>query len=260
MVAGLPSAPEGAPNVVVVLLDDVGYAQLGCYGSDIATPTFDRLAADGLRYSQLPHHRAVLADACVPADRPQPPLATAWAASSSSPSGFPGYDATIPQANGFLSEILRAQRLRDVRGRQVAPHARRTRWRRAARGTGGRSAAGFERFYGFLGGETDQFLPDLVHDNHQVDPPRTPEEGYHLTEDLADQAIGLPRRPARRRRRPSRSSSTSRPGACHSPHQAPRRVDRARTAGAFDEGWDAWREEVFARQLAIGPAAARAPS
>ena len=186
----LPSAPEGAPNVVVVLLDDVGYAQFGCYGSDIATPTFDRLAADGLRYSQLPHHRAVLADARLPAHRPQPPRAAAWAASSSSRPASPATTRRCRRRTGSSprSSCATATRRFAVGKWHLAPA--RTRWRPARPRARWPLGRGFERFYGFLGGETDQYHPDLVHDNHQIDPPRTPEEGYHLTEDLADHAIG----------------------------------------------------------------------
>ena len=185
----LDRAPDGAPNVVIVLLDDVGYAQLGCYGSDIATPTLRparRRRAAATRTSTRPRCARRRARACSPAATTTP---TAWPASSSSPPGFPGYNATIPKENGFLSEILVRNGYatyavgkwhltpghRDDDG-QPARHA-------------GRSAAGFERYYGFMGGETDQYHPDLVYDNHPVEPPRTPEEGYHLTEDLADQAI-----------------------------------------------------------------------
>ena len=109
---------------------------------------------------------------------------------------------------------------------------------------------GFERFYGFLAGETDQYHPDLVHDNHQIDPPRTPEEGYHLTEDLVDHAIGyIDDLRAVSADRPFFLYLT--PGACHAPHQAPEPY-RSRHRGRYDLGWDAWREEVFARQQASG--------
>ena len=109
---------------------------------------------------------------------------------------------------------------------------------------------GFERFYGFLAGETDQFHPDLVYDNHQIDPPATPEDGYHLTDDLADKAILF--------MKDLRAVAPTKPfflyfapGACHAPHQAPSAfIERYR--GRFDHGWDRWRDEVFARQLASG--------
>ena len=109
---------------------------------------------------------------------------------------------------------------------------------------------GFDRFYGFMGGETDQFYPELVYDNHHVDPPRRPEEGYHLTEDLADRAMGF--------LRDQQSVYPGQPfflyftpGATHSPHQAPAEyIERYR--GKFDAGWDAIREQWFARQLELG--------
>ena len=161
-------------------------------------------------------------------------------------SGFPGYDATMPKANGFLSEILGDARLRDASPSASGTSPPPTRWRRAraiARWPLGR---GFDRFYGFIAGETDQYHPDLVHDNHQIDPPRTPDEGYHLTEDLADHAISYIT--------DLRAASPDRPfflyftpGACHAPHQVPKQY-RERYRGRFDLGWDRWREEIFARQ------------
>ena len=113
---------------------------------------------------------------------------------------------------------------------------------------------GFERYYGFMGGETDQYHPDLVYDNHQVEPPRAPEDGYHLTEDLADKAILF--------LKDLRATAPDKPfflwftpGACHAPHQAPAEyIERYR--GHFDQGWDEWRDEVFARQVESGSAAA----
>ncbi len=237
----LPSGPPGAPNIVMVLLDDVGYAQFGCYGSDIPTPTFDRLAAGGLRYSNF-HTTALCSPtrACLLTGRNH--HASGMARIVEFASGFPGYDATMPAANGFLSEILRARGLRHVRRRQVAPRpgagdgdgrVRATRWP---------LGRGFERFYGFLAGETDQYHPDLVHDNHQIDPPRTPEEGYHLTEDLVDHAIGyiddlraVSRRPAVLPVPHARRGARAAPGARavpHRPHAGPLRPRLGRVARA----------------------------
>jgi arylsulfatase A-like enzyme len=244
----LPSAPSGAPNVVVVLLDDVGYAQLGCYGSDVATPTFDRLAASGLRYSNF-HTTALCSPtrACLLTGRNH--HTNGMARISEFAQGFPGYDAVVPKANGFLSEILLGHgyatfclgKWHLTPAFEAASGGYRGRWP---------LGRGFERFYGFLGAETDQCHPDLAHDNHLIDPPRSPEEGYHLTEDLADRAIEYVN--------DLRAVSPDRPfllwfapGACHSPHQAPPAyIDRYR--GRFDLGWDAWREQVFARQRASG--------
>jgi arylsulfatase A-like enzyme len=244
----LPSAREGAPNVVLVLLDDVGYAQFGCYGSDIATPTFDRLASGGLRYGNF-HTTALCSPtrACLLTGRNH--HASGMARIVEFGAGFPGYDATMPKSNGFLSEVLVRNGYATLAvgkwhltpAPEMATGASRERWP---------LSRGFDRFYGFLGGETDQYHPDLVHDGHQVDPPATPDEGYHLTEDLADRAIAFIK--------DLRAAAPAKPfflyftpGACHAPHQVPREwADRYR--GRFDKGWDAWRDEVIERQLASG--------
>ncbi|MFM8974028.1 MAG: sulfatase-like hydrolase/transferase, partial [Actinomycetota bacterium] len=245
---GLPAAPEAAPNIVVVLLDDVGYAQFGCFGSDIATPTFDRLAAEGLRFSNF-HTTALCSPtrACLLTGRNHHNNGMARVVELAS--GFPGYDADIPPENGFVSEILRdggsatcaVGKWHLTPAHEMAPGGPRDHWP---------MRKGFDRFYGFLAGETDQYHPDLVSDGAQVRPPKTPDEGYHLTEDLADRAIGFVK--------DLRAYSADKPfflwfapGACHAPHQAPPDfIEPYR--GQFDLGWDAWREQVFARQLASG--------
>ncbi len=244
----LKQAPEGAPNIVVVLLDDVGYAQFGCYGSDIATPTFDRLAADGLRFSNF-HTTALCSPtrACLLTGRNHHTNGMARVVEFAA--GFPGYDATVPKDSGFLPEVLlEAGYATYAVGKwHLAPAPEMALGGPKDKWPLGR---GFERFYGFLGGETDQYHPDLVHDNHQIEPPRTPEEGYHLTEDLADQAIGyLSDLRAFRQDKPFLLWFA--PGACHAPHQAPKSyIDGYRDH--FDQGWDAWREQVFDRQVASG--------
>ena len=244
-----PTAPPpGAPNIVVVLLDDVGYAQFGCYGSDLATPTFDRLAAAGLRYSNF--HTTAL---CSPT---RAALLTGRNHHSNGmgrivefAAGFPGYDAHVPKSSGTIPEILvRNGYATFALGKwHLAPATEMTMGSPRDKWPLGR---GFERFYGFMAGETDQYHPVLVHDNHEIAPPRTPEEGYHLTEDLADQAIGYIK--------DLRATAPGKPffcwfapGACHAPHQAPRSyIDAYR--GRFDHGWDAWRDQVYARQVASG--------
>jgi arylsulfatase len=244
----LPTAPDGAPNVVVVLLDDVGYAQFGCYGSDIATPTFDRLAANGLRYSNF-HTTALCSPtrACLLTGRNH--HANGMGRIVEFASGYPGYDATMPMSNGMISEILvrNGYATYCVGKWHLAPAADMAMGGSRQRWPLGR---GFQRFYGFLGGETDQYHPDLVADNHEIEPPASPADGYHLTEDLADNAIGFID--------DLRASAPDRPfflwfapGACHAPHQAPTEyIERYR--GRFDQGWDRWRDEVLARQLASG--------
>jgi arylsulfatase len=244
----LDRAPEGAPNVVIVLLDDVGYAQLGCYGSDIATPCFDRLASAGRRYANF-HTTALCSPtrACLLTGRNHHSNGMARVVELAA--GFPGYNSRIPKENGFLSEILvrNGYATYAVGKWHLTPGAEMTMGSPRDRWPLGR---GFERYYGFMGGETDQFHPDLVYDNHHVEPPCTPEDGYHLTEDLADKAILF--------LKDLRATAPDKPfflwftpGACHAPHQAPaEHIERYR--GHFDQGWDQWRDEVFARQVESG--------
>ncbi len=241
-------APEAAPNIVVVLLDDVGYAQFGCYGSDIATPTFDRLASEGLRYANF-HTTALCSPtrACLLTGRNH--HATGMARIVEFTSGFPGYDADIPPTHGYLSQILLANHYATYAvgkwhltpAHEMALGGPRHHWP---------LRKGFERFYGFLAGETDQYHPDLIHDNHQVAPPTSPEQGYHLTEDLVDRSISyLKDLRAYDPDKPFFLWLT--PGACHAPHQAPASwIEPYR--GHFDQGWDRWREQVYARQVASG--------
>ena len=243
-----PSAPEGAPNVLVVVLDDVGYAQLGCYGSDIATPNIDRLAAGGVRLSNF--HTTSLCSptrACLLTGRNHHSNAMGRVADLAV--GFPGYWGRVPRENGFMSEILAANGYvpMAVGKWHLTPEdethmaAPRDTWP---------CGRGFQRWYGFHGGETHQFVPTLFQDNHAVRPPARPEDGYHLSIDLADRAI--------RYLGELRSVEPDKPfflyfatGACHSPHHAPAEwIDRYQ--GQFDGGWDAWRETTFARQCQLG--------
>ena len=244
----LEVAPAGSPNIVVVLLDDVGFAQFGCYGSDIRTPTFDQMAAGGLRYSN--YHTTALCSptrAALLTGRNHHTAGMGRVADISS--GFPGYNALMSHEDGMISEILVRNGYSTFavgKWHLTPPHehqmgAPRGRWP---------LGRGFERFYGFLGGETDQYHPDLVYDNHEVEPPRTPEEGYHLTEDMADKAV-LFINDARAAHPTKPFFLWFAPGACHAPHQAPKEfIEPYRNQ--FDKGWDEWRAEVFARQLASG--------
>ncbi len=241
-------ARPGAPNVLFVVLDDTGFGHLGCYGSPIRTPHLDRLAAGGLVFNNM-HTTALCSPsrACILTGRNH--HSNAMACITEGATGYPGSNGRIPFENGFLSEIL-------------LPHGYNTfavgKWHltpaEEASAAGPYSrwplGRGFERFYGFMGGDTHQYYPDLVHDQHQVSPPRTPEEGYHLTEDLVDHAIHF-------------IADTQQvapdkpfflyfcPGAMHAPHQVPREwADKY--AGQFNDGWDAYREKVFAQQKRRG--------
>src|SRR5215218_1796480 len=179
--------PAGAPNVLVVLLDDVGFAQLGCFGSDIATPTFDRLAANGLRYTNF-HTTALCSPtrACVLTGRNHHRVGMGRIVDLAT--GFPGYDARIPRSTALLPAVLtpHGYAAYAVGKWHLTPEdeehmgARRDRWP---------LGQGFERWYGFFPGETHQFVPALVHDSHHVEPPYGIDEGYHLTTDLVDRSI-----------------------------------------------------------------------
>ncbi|MGH3305525.1 MAG: arylsulfatase [Streptosporangiaceae bacterium] len=243
-----PAPPDGAPNLLLVVLDDVGYAQLGCYGSDIATPVLDGLAAGGVRLANF--HTTSLCSptrVCLLTGRNHHRSGMGRVADLAI--GFPGYWGTPPRENGYLSEILRTAGYGcyAVGKWHLSPEdetnmaASRATWP---------LARGFDRWYGFHGGETHQFVPALFHDNHAVRPPRSLSDGYHLTEDLADRAIEF--------LGDLRAVDADRPfflyfatGACHSPHQPPERW-LTRYRGRFDQGWDAWRSAAFERQLAAG--------
>ncbi|MGH8980782.1 MAG: arylsulfatase [Acidimicrobiales bacterium] len=243
-----PSPPDDAPNVLLVVLDDVGFAQLGCYGSDIETPVIDGLAADGLRLTNFRTTSLCSPTrACLLSGRNHHRCGMGRVAELAV--GFPGYWGRPPRECGFLSEILRDRGYATyaVGKWHLTPEdeihmgARRDTWP---------LGRGFDRWYGFHGGETSQFVPALFHDSHAVAPPRGSEDDYHLTTDLADHAIRIIG--------DLRAADPERPffcylatGACHSPHQAPREwIERYR--GRFDLGWDRWREETHARQLALG--------
>jgi arylsulfatase len=240
--------PTGAPNVLVVLLDDVGFAQLGCFGSDIDTPTFDRLAADGIRYTNF-HTTALCSPtrACVLTGRNHHSAGMGRIIELAT--GFPGYDARIPRSCALLPEMLvpHGYAAWAVGKWHLTPEeethlgARRDRWP---------LGRGFERFYGFFPGETHQTAPALVHDNHFVEAPAPAADGYHLTEDLANRTLEfLDDLRHVDGDKPWLCYLT--PGACHSPHQAPPSFIEA-YRGRFDDGWDAWRERTLARQRALG--------
>ena len=243
-----PRAEENAPNVLIVVLDDTGFGQLGCYGSPIATPNFDALAAEGLRFNNM-HTTALCSPSrsCILTGRNH--HSNGMAAITELATGFPGYNGVMPFENGMLSEVLLEHGYCTLMvGKwHLTPSNQETAAGPYTRWPLGR---GFERFYGFLGGDTSQWYPDLVYDNHQVEPPRTPEEGYHLTEDLVDKSIEFIA--------DTKQVDPAKPfylhlcfGATHAPHHAPKEWI-AKYAGAFDDGWDAYREKVFARQKDLG--------
>ena len=241
-------ARAGAANVLFIVLDDTGYGHLGCYGSPIRTPNLDRLAANGLRFTNM-NTTALCSPSrsCMLTGRNH--HSNAMSCITEGATGYPGGNGLIPFENGFLSEILLGNGYNTfaVGKWHLTPIEQSSAAGPYDRWPLGR---GFERFYGFMGGDTHQYYPDLVYDNHQVPAPKTPEEGYHLTEDLVDRAIGFVA--------DSKQVAPDKPfflyfcpGAMHAPHHVPRAwADKYK--GQFDDGWDAYREKVFQRQLELG--------
>ena len=243
-----PHAPAGAPNVVYVLLDDTGFAQLGCYGSDIDTPHIDALAANGIQFTNF--HVAPLCSptrASLLTGRSQ--HAVGMRSVSNFQTGYPNQLGHITNCAATIAEVLRDE------GYATFCTGK---WHLAPTDSG--SAAGpfdqwplgrgFDRFYGFLEGETDQFFPELVADNHPIDPPARPEDGYHLSEDLVDQMLRMISNS--KGVRPDRPFFAYVPfGATHAPHQAPPEY-LAKYRGRYDEGWDVVRQRWYDRQIEMG--------
>ena len=246
--APLPRPKAGSPNVVLIILDDLGFAQLGSFGSDIATPAMDRLAEEGLRYRRF-HVTSLCSPTRASVLTGRNHHAVGMGFLSDVPIGFPGYDGKIPRSAATLPRILRDAGYSTF---AVGKWHLTPRWELSASGPFDRwpLGLGFERYYGFLSGDTNQWTPSLVSDNGATSAPRTPQEGYHLTEDLADRAIRFVQ--------DQQQATPDKPfflyfatGATHAPHQAPREwIDQYQ--GAFDDGWEAWRDRAFARQLASG--------
>ncbi len=238
----------GAPNIITILFDDTGFSHFGCYGSSISTPNVDRLAGGGLRYTN--YHTTAL---CSPT---RAALLTGRNHHSVGMRGLANWNTGFPNCTGSISKS--AATLAEILG----PHGYSTfavgKWHltpmeeTSAAGPFDQwpLSRGFDRFYGFMQGETDQFYPELYCDSHPIDPPRTPEQGYHLTEDLIDQSIGLIRS--------QKSAIPEKPfylylcfGATHAPHQAPDEYLK-KYRGRFDAGWDVIRQQWFERQKALG--------
>lgn len=246
--APLPTPPAGAPNVVVIVLDDLGFGQLGCFGSDIATPHIDALAESGLRFNRF-HVTSLCSPTRAALLTGRNHHSVGMGFLTDVPIGFPGYDGRIPKSAATLPRVLKDNGYSTF---AVGKWHLIPRWEQTAAGPFEQwpLGLGFERYYGFLAGDANQWTPELVQDNTFVEPPATPEEGYHLTEDLVERSRRLIL--DSKHARPAKPFFLYfAPGAMHAPHQAPREwIDRY--AGHFDEGWDRWRERLFERQLAAG--------
>jgi len=240
------SAPTGAPNVVVVVLDDVGFGHLSCYGGAIHTPSLDQLAARGLRYTNF-HTTALCSPTRGALLTGRNHHAIGLAAITEGATGFPGNYGAIPKSAATIAETFRQNGYHTMAlGKwHLTPYTAVT-----AAGPFDRwpLGMGFDKFYGFLGGETDQWAPLLVQDNQFLPIPGG--EGYHLTADLVERTIAYIR--------DQQQVNTGRPfftylalGAAHAPLHVPAEF-LAKNRGRFDRGWDVLRAETFARQKELG--------
>jgi arylsulfatase A-like enzyme len=243
-----PQAPEGSPSVVYIVLDDVGYSAMSCYGGPISTPNIDKIAADGVRFTQW-HTTALCSPtrSCLLTGRNH--TRNSMACITEGASGFRNASGTIPPENGMLPEILGELGWNTymVGKWHLCPTVE---MNLASTRRNWPTGRGFERWYGFLGAETSQWYPELIYDNHPVDQPRIPEEGYHFGEDITDKAIEFimdakavaPDKPF---------LLYYAPGACHAPHHAPKAwIERYK--GQFDMGYEVMRQQTLARQKELG--------
>ncbi len=243
-----PKAPDGAPNVLYITWDDLGYGTMDVFGGPVKTPNMQRIADMGVKFSNF-HTTALCSPTRSSMLTGRNATSNGMATIAEFSAGFPGISTRIPFENGFISEVLVERGYNTycvgkwhlTPGEECNLAAYKGRWP---------LGRGFERFYGFLGGESNQWYPDLVQDNSQIDAPGTPEEGYHLSKDLADQAIGMiksakvidPDKPF---------FMYLAPGCGHAPHHVPTEwADKYK--GVFDHGYEAIRSEILARQQELG--------
>ncbi|MFL3019844.1 MAG: arylsulfatase [Candidatus Poriferisodalaceae bacterium] len=243
-----PTPPQDSPNILIVLFDDVGFSDFGCYGSPISTPTIDQLAVNGLRYTGF-HTTAMCSTTRAALLTGRNHHSTGVGCLANFDSGYPGYRGKISRDTCTLAEILRPQGYRNymVGKWHVTPL---TESGPTGPFDGWPLGRGFDRFYGFLDAETDHYSPELILDNSHISAPGTFGSGYHLTEDLFDKSIEF-----------IASHTASSPGtpwmtliglgACHAPHQAPKElIDHYDQV--FRRGWDVERTERLAKQIELG--------
>ncbi len=243
-----PKAADGAPNVLVIVWDDLGYATMDMYGGPVECPTMRGIAERGVVFGNF-HTTALCSPTRASLLTGRNATTNGMATIAEFSSGFPGISTRIPFENGFVSEVLAEHGYNTycvgkwhlTPGEEINLAAYKGRWP---------LGRGFERFYGYLGGEANSWYPDLAHDNHMVEPPGRPEDGYHLADDLADRAIEFirdakvidPEKPF---------FMYFAPCAGHAPHLAPTEwADKYK--GKFDMGYEAIRDGILARQKELG--------
>jgi arylsulfatase len=240
--------PAGAPNVLVILLDDVGFGASSAFGGPCQTPTAERLAKSGLKYNRF-HTTALCSPTRAAMLSGRNHHAVGMGAITEVATAAPGYNSLRPNTCAPLAEVLKLNgystaqfgKCHEVPVFEATPIGPFDHWP---------TGSGFEHFYGFIGGETNQYFPGLFEGTAPVEPEKTPDEGYHLMEDLADRAIAwINQQKAMAPDKPFFIYFA--PGATHAPHHVPKEWI-AKYQGQFDQGWDKVREETFARQKALG--------
>jgi arylsulfatase A-like enzyme len=244
--------PTGAPNVLVILLDDVGFGASSAFGGPCQTPTAERLAKEGLKYNRF-HTTALCSPTRAAMLSGRNHHAVGMGGITEIATSAPGYNSLRPNTCAPLAEILKLNgystaqfgKCHEVPVFESSPIGPFDHWP---------TGSGFEHFYGFIGGENNQYHPALYDGTTPIEPERTPEEGYHLMEDLADKAIGWIRQ--QKAIAPDKPFFVYfAPGATHAPHHAPHHVPKEwidKFKGQFNQGWDKYREETYQRQLKMG--------
>jgi len=246
-------APKGAPNVVLILLDDAGFGQFSTFGGGVPSPTMERLAAEGLRFNRF-HTTALCSPTRAALITGRNHHSAATASITEAATGYDGYTAILPRSTGTIAEVLRQNGYMTA---WIGKNHNTPTWEASVAGPFDHWAngLGFDYFYGFNAGDMNHWNPVLYENRNLV--PASTDPSYHLTPDLADHAIAWARK--------VKSIAPDRPfflyvapGATHSPHHAPKEwIDRFK--GKFDIGWDKYREETFERQKKLGvvPASAK---
>jgi arylsulfatase A-like enzyme len=241
--------PEGAPNVLIVLIDDAGFGSSSAFGGPCQTPTAEKLAGEGLRFNRF-HTTALCSPTRAALLSGRNHHTVGMGGITELATSAPGYNSIRPNTCAPLAETLKLNgystaqfgKCHEVPVWETSPLGPFDSWP-----SGG---GGFEHFYGFIGGETNQYAPALYEGTTPIEPEKTPEEGYHLTEDLADRAISWIRQ--QKTLMPDKPFFVYfAPGATHAPHHVPSEWSD-KYGGKFDEGWDALREKIFARQKELG--------
>jgi arylsulfatase A-like enzyme len=241
-------AAQGAPNILLVLVDDVGFSTTSTFGGPVSTPNFERLAAAGLRYNAF-HVNALCSPSRAALLSGRNAHEIGFGTVAEIGAGYPGYNTLWPKSSAPIAEVLKDNgystaafgKWHNTPAWQVSPAGPFDRWP---------TGLGFEYYYGFMSGADNQYFPRIYRNTTPVEPPKTPEEGYHFTDDLTNEAIKwLHQHDAAAGDKPFFLYFAT--GATHSPHQVPKEwIEKYK--GKFDQGWDALRDENFQREKQLG--------